>query len=57
MDNGEGIDCGREDWAGWRGAKKEKKWDNFNRINNEKKSKGKKEIILIPKILFSFTSL
>ena len=37
MDNGEGIDCGREDWAAWRGAKKEKKWDNFNRINNEKK--------------------
>ena len=33
-DNGKGIDCGRQGWAGWRRAKKGKNWDNSNGINN-----------------------
>ena len=34
MDNGEGIDCGLEGWAGWR----RQNGDNYNRINNKNKN-------------------
>ena len=36
MDNGVGIDCGSEGWAGWRRANGEN-WGNYDRINENKK--------------------
>ena len=39
MDNGEGIEGGREEWAGRREAKGKKSWNNCNRIKNKKKER------------------